>query len=364
MVGGLTEVPDFDSGAQKIKEWEADVEGDMEDGSWDPNLPSEIGLIQDCIRAAFEFQRDIGCTKFIAPAPSVEDYEEASLDRQLQWMEAADSVAEDMGLESFLLSLAVQDYLLSPVLNPALRAILDNLLNYERAGLYFTPIRNVNSKRVVDSGACSACLYISKVVSEAGREVWFNGIDDLGYLCVSLGATGFATGPYSKQRRVYLPDLASQMGKRFPKFYSHSLIADFHTGRDLRAMQGARLLRYFNADVTDASRDLHQWMKVASTIAPGGMLPSLPGPWIDNQNNDGTAHTHRLQLLNARTGELELLDFDSAASSALKWLQDALAAYSLAQNQIGVGVLDDDFRHLQVWLEAFEQSLDDGSVWS
>lgn len=352
-----TSADEYDSGQSTVREWMNDVESDLE---WDSVLPTDEDWIRASIQNALEFQQKINCYRYILPAPIITGSVEESLEQYLRWAELGAEVAREMSLE-VLHSLPIMDYLMlmeGPD-SSILQTVLDNLVASTESGLYLTVIRSSNAeKRLANRDVVASCLYTSLTMANIQRELWLNGLDDLGYLCVAAGATGFATGPYNKQKRTCLQDFFPGGGRQLPRFYSHDLVGDLYAQRDLLKLQHSHLTRLVKNDVSPASANLHLWLEAITRVAPGAETPNIPAEWRETPNNVSSSHSHRLQLLRKRTEEMEQLERPLRLERALVWLQSAVANAALIHNKIGAGVLDEDFQHLEVWLAALEMVID------
>lgn len=353
---------EYDSGTTTVRNWMNEVEDELE---WEPQLPQDEEWIRESITKTIEFQRSIKCYRYILPSPMLTGTAEESLEQYLKWMELGAEVASELSIESPLHSLPISDYLLEGPNSQILQSVLDNLVTAGDSGLYLTVIRSSNGeKRLVDRTAVASCLYMSMKMADLGKELWVNGLDDLGYLCVAAGATGFASGPYNKQRRICFQDFGPGGGRQLPRFYSHELVGDFYSQRDLIRFHGHHLTRLLKNDTTEASQDLHKWLNSLAKTPPNTQLPEIPPPWRETPNNVTASHSHRLQLLQKRTHELEHLDRQQRLDQGLTWLQNSVANSALIQHKLGVGNLDEDFLHLEIWLAALESVMPtDNSIW-
>lgn len=344
------DVTPFDSGQMKARDWFHSVRHSLK---WEPNIPGNATEIEEAVKTCFEFQKEFGVTHLIAPTPLVSDYED-QFSSQLQWLQAAESLKDSMGLP-LLATVSLADHLLKqqdPENNTLLQTILDNLTTSRFDGVYVLVVREAgDSIRLLDRPVAETLMYVSHVVgAQHGLTVVVNFADDLGELCLALGASAFGGGFSMKQRRLCFSDFVDRGGgSAYPKFYSKSLISDLSMD-DLVKLRRARLLRLLSDDITPISEPL--WRALRS-----GASPNTVPAWRQSRNNVSDSMNHRILVLDKSARELESAELADRRQTALSWLQEAEAHNALIEKRLRADPLSNDTRHIDSWLEGLERQM-------
>lgn len=224
--------------------------------------PSEISedQISQLARKAIEFQISFGSSKILVPAPLTTS-PTSDLGQEMLWL---DSGLTEANTEIPLIAtFSVSDTCLAdsqPEDNQLLQIAIDQFTAREELSGVFLVIENSHgeSNRIIQTSVALSILeFCHNVGKEAGKEVIVNYADNFGLACIAAGATGFASGVFTKEKRLNLEDFSERSGGGlFPKFYSHSTIGDYLTERDLERVRDHRLLRLLEDDRTLASAAL------------------------------------------------------------------------------------------------------------
>lgn len=352
--GGGSEY-EFDSEIQTQKEWFEIHKSSM---VWPVALPTIKQGIKESIITCFDFQISIGVTHLTIPTPIVEDVED-EFASQLLWIDTALELKTDYELP-MLATVAFTDNIVihqDPLDNRVVQTIIDNLSAREELdGAYVLPIQTGNNSiRIIEKGVATTLLHISHILgNQNGKIIFVNFADSFGYACLAVGATGFIGGYTNKTRRMNFVDFIEDGGGgAYPRFYSHNLLLELLTDRDLSKIRDAKLLRLIRDDKTDASDDL------LAILNEGLSANDLPN-WREGLNNVTTATIHKIERLAWVSRQLTEVggDIQSRLDHVLEWLQTAEANQFLLQSRFNTAPLEDDGTHIAVWTRAFEDFLD------
>jgi hypothetical protein len=344
---------EYDSEILTQKEW---FEKHRESMVWPISLPTAVNDIRECIKACFDIQINLGVTHLIIPTPIVENLED-EFATQLIWIDTALELKSEYDYP-MLATVAFTDNIVlhqEPLDNKVVQTIIDNLSTREELdGAYVLPVQlGNNSIRIIQKRVASTLLYISYVLGEQnGKIVFINFADSFGYACLAVGATGFGGGYSNKTRRMNFIDFIDDAGGRaYPRFYSHNLILELLTERDLTKLRDARLLRLLKSDLTNSSENL------LTALNEGRSANDVP-EWRESLNNTTAATIHKIERLVKACDELSSIGSSSRVDHVLEWLQTAEANQLLLQSRFSTAPLEDDGRHIAVWARAFEEFLD------
>lgn len=346
---------EFDSGEISQREW---FNQHRESMTWPGTVPIIKKEVLECIRNCFNYQLEIGVTQLIIPVPLVEDPDDEFV-QQIFWIDAALELKDDYELP-MLATVAFVDQLLihqPPLENKLAQAIIDNIaVRTELDGIYVLPVQTVdNTTRIDNKRVAEFLLHISYIVGHENEKiVVVNFADAFGYACLGVGGTAYGGGYTTKTKRMNMSDYIEKDGGggAYPKFYSHNLILDLLSDRDLSKIRDEKLLRFINGDKTEASKDLLE------TLKQGNSANDLP-PWRESKNNVAYATAHRIdRLVKAARNLNRIDDLEDRENNVLEWLQNAEAYYLLLQKRFSEDPLSDDGRHITVWRAGFEAYLE------
>lgn len=345
--GGST--VEYDSGEFTPTSWFNEHKQNVQ---WDNIIPTDDNEIAYCIKECLKFQEDIGATHLIAPIPMIENPED-EFAVQLKWIDVLEKVKDDFE-KPVLVTVAFLDNLFlydPPLSNKLFQTIMDNLsVRVELEGVYIVPVQtNDASPKLDDKNVVEGILHMCSIMSENEKLVIVNYADSLGYACIGAGATAFGGGYSNKEKRMCLNDYTDATGGRsYPRFYSHNLISDFYSNRDLTKIKDVGLLRLIKDDITNVSKDLFD------ELANGGIANNLPN-WRESMNNITASKQHRIVCMNNHAGEfLKLNSTEERDTHILTWLQNAEAYRLLLDSKLKNNPLSDDARHIPVWSSAYE----------
>lgn len=348
------DVPEYSDAYVSETEWFKDVQASLR---WVPTIATHPVDIRATVEECLRFQDEVGVTHLIVPTPLIET-EGDQFSCQLKWIEAGLDLGHKFQQPLFG-TLAIMDHLLShisPLKNPLLTNILDNLTTSRLDGLYILVCHEDSAAdRILNVNVAESLLFISETTHSHGQQSIVNFADDLGYACLAAGSSAFASGYYRKQRRMSFSDfIDTGGGYRLPYFYSHRLISDFLPDAELSKIANARLVRYFHSDRTPESQPLLEahTARLRATSVPD---------WQERRNNDATAIQHRARLLSTKTNELAAIAADERMENILTWLQDAEAFRTLVNRKLDAEPARDDGRHITIWRKAVERRLDQAS---
>lgn len=331
----------------KIREW---VEEHRMAFEWPPVLPESESERKTFISTCLTFQRRLNVTAFILPVPLVEDASDEFSD-QLEWI--------DIGLEfsnafsPLFVSLVVLDSVLlqNRSYDVLAQTILDNLSVRDVEGVYVAIAQERQDALYLQQRViCRFLLDLSYHLGwRSGKKVIINYGDVFGLVCMSVGASSWASGDSNKARRLHFDDFADRTGgQRYPRFYSHGLIADLSVGSDMLKLRDLGLLRYIEEDRTPASAGL------IDVLVQGGDVESVP-EWVERVNNVAKAREHRIQRLQAATQEIARIPKEERPRYVLEWLTKAEEHAVYLEHRLDQDPLSADFRHVSVWRSVLEE---------
>lgn len=309
--------------------------------------------IEEKIKSCFDFQNTIKTTGLIAPAPLILNVN-SDISIYLNWLNTAIDVYKKHNYKKDLyLSINLtEEILTSQVLekNFLFQNLLDNLTALDSciSGFYITISRNKNTHYICEKNIIKALFELSYILGmQLGKKIIINSTDVLGFLCLSLGATYFATGYSNKEKRLNFEDYIDKdsSGGALPRFYSHSLLNDFFPYRDLIKINNLNLLNLIESDKTHSSTPLFSSLKNKQQIST----------WKEGKNNTSSAINHKIQLLNQKTNELNCLAEDEKVKHILNWLIDAERNMIYLNTRLGKNSLSKTGTHISIWREVFEE---------
>ena len=116
----------------------------------------------------------------------------------------------------------------------------------------------------------------------------------------------------------------------------------------MEAVRNGRLLGRLSDDATAAS------LPLLDALAAGGAAADVPG-WAETANNVGQARVHLVELLVARTAELEASDGLAGRTEwVFEWLQQAEILCGYFQRRFSDDPLDEMGAWTGLWRSEFE----------
>ena len=349
---GWDNCPDYLSKDMNLREWETDLDTKS---PWPIALPSDPERIRSLVHQSFQFQANVcGATRLITPVPLAQNPAD-QFSTQLDWIKAGLDLQQEFDTP-VLASIPALDELLvyeDPGSNTYLQTILDNLTVEESLhGVYIAIAQNrsTSSVRLRRQNVVKAVMTLCYVIGElSNKEVILNFVDDLGLVCLALGASSFASGCTVKARRLDFSDFRKRSGGiKYPHFYSAALHADLLPVDDLMNLQTHRLLWYVERDSTEASRTLLKALDA-------NRLPNDIPAWRQVSNNVTASYEHRVDLLGRET--TRVLSWEGPVSDKarrmLQHLQDAEGNAQYIETRIA-DPLTEDLQHLGAWRAALE----------
>jgi hypothetical protein len=339
--------PGYDSGEQTQRDWFEGVKAQL---AWSPVVPTDFAEVQAVVSECLEYQAVCGVTHLISPSPLAADPSDG-FQEQVKWLDAGLSLQKRFG-KPLLGTLAISDYLLSetePRLNEPLQGILDSVATRELDGLYVLVTQDsAPSSRMTERRLAESLLYISYIIGLLSKKiVVINFADDLGYACLSLGASAFSSGWTSKHRRLSMSDFVDRGGGLpLPRFYAHSLAGDFLSQRDLTKLRDAQLLHLIEGDVTDASQAL------LSALAKGASANDIP-TWRETPNNISESASHRVACLKRAADTVGSAETQEQRLAGLKWLRGAETGMALVLRKLSAVPPKEDGQHISEWVSAY-----------
>lgn len=319
---------------------------------WPSEIPED--QISELTREAIEFQTSFGVSKILAPSPLTTS-PTSDLGQEMRWLDSG--LSENNAEIPLLATFAVSDTCIAdPRLedNQLFQIAIDQFTAREELSGVFLVIENSHgeSNRIIQTPVALSILeFCHNVGKEAGKEVIVNYADNFGIACIAAGASGFASGVFTKEKRLNLEDFSERGGGGlFPKFYSHSTIGDYLTERDLERVRDHRLLRLLEDDRTLASAALFD------VLVAGGHVSGIP-EWRESRNNTSGSIAHFVELTRSKTIEITDGNAEEQMRAVLTWLQDAESRTNYLIERFSDDPLSLDARHVQAWRSAFEQYL-------
>lgn len=333
---GVPELPAFDSGSSGIREWQKKVDKIAAE-NW-PGGPPEGEDIEPASRSAVECQLTFGCTHIILPAPLIREREEEGT-ILAAWLDAGLRVAEELEVaQPILATVALSDVTLNDdAFKPAgfLDSLVDHVTARELAGVYIVVAQTgvgAHPFQLPDL-VRRAYLHLSKAFRDGGLQmVVVNFADVFGFVCSALGATDVASGHSQNTRRLNLNTFRDdQYGVAVPQYYSHRVIGEFATEKDLGRLVAAKLFRRV-ADETPYSEDLLE------ALSDGRTAADLP-PWAESQNNLAAAQRHLVSRLATEGTKFRKLTLAKREMLVRDWLEDAEAGVLYLRKRLNAPVI-------------------------
>lgn len=315
------------------------------------SVPSTEEEIKSAITSCINFQNTFNVDYLIIPMPLINDYDDC-FSEQLTWIDIALEIIKDEEKPK-LLSVSISENLLNnkPLNNNSnLQIIIDNLSTFDELDGFYITVERTSSGQISDPNTVNALLYLSYILGyKMKKKVIFNAVDNLGFLCMAVGATGFASGYTNKERKLDFSDFedGGSFGKQYPKFYSYSLIGDLYSERDILKLKESKLLYFLENDKTQYSEPLFYALENNIDISRTD--------WKETQNNVTLAKNHRYQLLANKCREINSLTINERIDYTLKWLQTAEINSSYLKSRFSHSPFSEDFKHIPVWRICFEK---------
>lgn len=318
--------------------------------------PNSVNDLKHRIKMCIDFQVSIDTSHIIFPTPLITDAED-EFTEQLAWINASLELCANIKKPK-LITVALSDSILinKPFeSNSLIQTILDNLTAFDDIdGFYIVISRSSTNTNITEKNIVQTILEFSYILGHLmDKEVFLNFIDNLGFLGLAAGASYFASGYTNKERRLNFDDFidSSSGGAPLPHFYSYKLIGDLFSDRDLSKIRDARLLKFIADDITDFSENLYNALKNNIDI-------ENITDWRESRNNVTKAKLHRTELLHKKVSELMSLDFNDKIKNTLSWLQQAEINASYLENRFKNDPISEDFRHITVWRNCFENFIE------
>jgi hypothetical protein len=333
----VPDVPAFDSGVHKQREWQKEIEGIAAD-HW-PGVAPEGDGIEDSCRAAIECQVQFGCSHVIIPSPLLTEREDEGA-TLAAWLDAGLGVAGEMEVgQPLLATIAVHESTLNdPAFNPAgfLDALVDHVTAREGLGGAYVVVALAGAPAhpfQTNLKALRAYLHLSRALKEGGVDVvLLNFADVFGFVCTAVGATDVATGASQNGRRLSLTAFRDEGGGlALPHYYSHKVVGEFTPQTEMDKIVAAKMLRRV-ADPTTHSEDLLDALRAGRSA---GTLAA----WVESQNNLTAAQRHfvcRLALEGDRIRKLSPAKRDGAVRD---WLEEAHSAVLFIKDRMNTPVI-------------------------
>jgi hypothetical protein len=346
---------DAPSDGESLSDWEDRIARSLA-GRWPLTLPTDSAAIDERVGECLAFQQQFGVRALILPGPLTSD-PESDYSVECGWIDSGLGAVRPEWELPALATVALSDTCLThrpPERNELLQAIVDQVAARPVSGVYLLLHRAAptDTPYILDGNVARSLLSLCHDFgARAGKTVLVNYVDVFGLACIAVGATGFATGPTSKARRLCFSDFASRGGGGpLPRLYSHSLLMDLLTERDLEHKLAAqRLLRLIEGDETPESAALF------AALRQGTPVSALPD-WQERVNNVRASSAHfQVRVENATR---ELAEAASRPLAALNWLQDAERNAAFLSRRFDDDPLTADDRHPAVWCRAFEETVD------
>lgn len=310
--------------------------------------------IEEKISKCLKFQIDCGVTSLISPTPLILN-KNSDFNYYLKWISNSINIYKKSGYTNDIyISVPLSEQILSnnPLdKNSYLQSIVDNLTSLDEciSGFYINLISNKNEFYITDRNTINnifeLCFLLGK---QFNKKVIINSIDILGFVCLSLGAYGFATGYTTKEKRINFEDLKDKdiNGIPYPKFYSHSLITDFRPYKDLKKLVEINQLSLIKNDVTKYSESLIQ-----SLTSPLNQIIEV-NAWEERRNNVTASQKHKIELLVNETNKLNKLNDKEKIKYTLNWLSNSEKNISIIKSEFPS--IDINHEHVQIWKECYQ----------
>lgn len=325
--------PVFDSDTMKVREWER-AAATATAAHWPGSAPTGDDVADACA-AAIECQLGFGCTDVILPTPLLDEREDAG-GLLGEWLDAGLAAAEDQEVgQPVLATIAISQATLN---NEAfdgggfLEAVVDQVTARDGlAGVYIVVGLTGSGMHPFETPAppLQAYLHLAHAFREARCEtIILNFADVFGFVGMAVGATDIATGPSQSTRRLCLNAFRDDGGGiAVPHYYSHRVVGEFASERDLDRIVKARLFRRIS-DPTGYCEDLLE------ELASGGSAASV-GAWAESQNNIAQAQRHFIARLAIEGARLQGMSPKKRRAAIEDLLEEAEATALLIQRRVG-----------------------------
>lgn len=334
-------VRDHDSGEETRTDYKNEIKEDT-DTLW-PQRTEPQHRWRDAVEECFEFQRQFGATKYIAPTPLIRDPE----DDLNEYFQCLDEVLDaDPSDKPTLVSVTLdRDAIFhrDPDNNDLIDSLADTLQTHPSVeGAYISLTSSADPHfRIISSKVAGNFLRLVSLLSDELETVVVNFVECLGLACLGVGADGYGSGYFNKGRAFRVSDYHEEgFGIAYPHFHSGNLCLDFDPERDMQRLHDNRLLHYLEDDWTDASEDLREAFDDDIPI-------DVLGNWKRSRSNYSQARLHFAQ------NHKQLGSENWDADKTLRWIQDAESAWKYFEGRFSEEPLDrPDGRHLTPWRKA------------
>ncbi len=326
----------FSESGQGQREWEKAVRETIET-EWPGEAPSSEEEIAAAAKDAIEFQWGCGATSVLIPCPLLEEREDEA-ESLGAWLDAGIEAAEEMECDLPLIaSVAVH----AQTLNDAafedgglLDAIVDQVASREFDSVYVVFAEDTSNRHSFDMVSASAKGYLQLVEQFhlAGvPRVVTNFADLVGYACLGLGATAFASGSSANRRFLNLDMLKDDgFGTALPHFYSHRSATEYRSERDLQKIVDARLVRRIE-DETEASAPLVDAMRRGQT---GQHVPA----WAESKSNITASAQHYVEVLVREGHAMRKVKPSGRRQRIIDWINDVDAVLTQVDKRVGAAL--------------------------
>lgn len=317
---GIDEVPGFDSGDQKKRDWQKQMQ-DFVRANW-PGIAPDEDKRAGCAISAVAFQADLGCTHILAPSPLIAEREDEAEACAL-WIDAALDAATELETgQPVIATVAVSE----SVLNDAsfneggfLDTVVDQVTSRDGLGGVYIVVAQTQARHPLSapSSVTRTYAHLASAFANFGFEfVFVNFADAFGAACLGLGATGFATGRSQASRRLCLAAMLDEGGGLpLPHLYSRRVVAEFLSEREMEVVAQRNLLPHVR-DITPYSQDLFQ------ALDAGREISTVPA-WAESKNNVTTAKKHLIARMISEGAAYSELSVDARLARTTSWLASA-----------------------------------------
>lgn len=346
--------PCYDTDTMNRRVW-PDLGPDELANKWQ-ELPTDATAIARRAQACIDYQLEQAVSALILPAPLCTD-PTAGFAAQLDWLRSGASAAAGAQVP-VLATVALAESCLAerdPMDNDLLETIADNItampgidgayLVIDRTGSQHWRIRSLNT-------SVSLLLLVAEIGASEGAQVVVNFADSLGFACLGLGATAFASDYAVTARTLDRNSMVDDgYGVALPRVYGHGTVADYYPQRDLfNRVRPRRLLHLFESERTPFSDDLFDALDA-------GRSPELLPQWAETANNTAQARLHYVRRIAAATAGLPD-DADQRREQVFRWLQDAERDAGYIATRCREDALEADSEHVPVWRQAYESVME------
>jgi len=319
---------------------------------WRRSTPSADIAVESAVRAAVEFQQQLGVERLILPAP---------MTRSISTSGAVEGLWADIGLreaarlgqrETAAVTLALSDHLFVASRGDADRAVgvlLDTITARQPGGVYLI-LEQANDDAYYPSRSLTVDIVFTMVqgLVEAGIPwvcVGWTGV--LGLIALGLGANACVTGWRRSERRFSYRDLEDSRGLAYPAYYSHRLLAELDLRDDLFNATRAGFLSRIE-DETPASLDLVAALR-------RGQKPDAVPAWSPTRSNVPASIEHFNLALGRETLLLQRADLAQRAAIVGGWLAEAEILASDLAAKLAERHDRTELKHQTIWRSAFER---------